>query len=59
MSLTEVLLTIWLIFIIIIFVIFYLRYKYENKEDNIIENDVYLTEEHRELLRRRNESVRD
>ncbi len=59
MSLTEVLLTIWLIFIIIVFVIFYLRYKYENKEDNIIENDVYLTEEHRELLRRRNESVRD
>lgn len=59
MSLTKVLLTIWLIFIIIVFVIFYLRYKYENKEDNIIENDVYLTEEHRELLRRRNESVRD
>jgi hypothetical protein len=57
MSLLEILLTLWLIFILLVFVIFYRKYKYINdKEEG---NDIYLTEEHRELLRRRNESVRD
>lgn len=57
MGLLEILLTLWLIFILLVFVIFYRKYKYINdKEEG---NDIYLTEEHRELLRRRNESVRD
>ena len=57
MSLLEILLTLWLIFILLVFAIFYRKYKYINdKEEG---NDIYLTEEHKELLRRRNESVRD
>lgn len=55
----EITICVILVFNFIIFLIYYKKYRDMNKEEILDTTDVYLTEEYKELLRNRNESVRD
>lgn len=55
----EITICVILVFNFIIFLIYYKKYRDMGKEEILDTTDVYLTEEYKELLRNRNESVRD
>lgn len=55
----EITICVILVFNFIIFLIYYKKYRDMDKEEILDTTDVYLTEEYKELLRNRNESVRD